>query len=120
MAQWRANNKEHIYKTNRSPKARFCNAKKSALERGKEWLLSLEEFIFLSNQPCSYCSNELGPLENYGGGLDRIDNSIGYMKTNVIPCCKICNLIRNIYLSVEETKIAVQAIIAYRKSRVAL
>lgn len=24
-------------------------------------------------------------------GLDRVDNSIGYIESNVVPCCYICN-----------------------------
>lgn len=120
MKQYRIDNHDRIYERNRTPKYRFSNARKSALERGKEWKLSLDEFMSVCDEPCFYCSNELGPIENYGGGLDRLDNSFGYELANVVPCCKVCNLIRNTHLSVEETKIAVEAIIAYRKSRVAL
>ncbi len=38
--------------------------------------------------PCSYC----GGTENIG--LDRIDNSIGHIESNVVPCCGFCNELR--------------------------
>jgi hypothetical protein len=25
-------------------------------------------------------------------GLDRVDNTLGYMLENVVPCCKTCNI----------------------------
>lgn len=39
---------------------------------------------------CQYC----GETELSKTGLDRIDNSIGYIESNVNPCCITCNLIR--------------------------
>jgi hypothetical protein len=37
-----------------------------------------------------------------GVGLDRLDNDIGYMSGNVVPCCGICNTTKNSMLSSEE------------------
>lgn len=28
-------------------------------------------------------------------GIDRVNNDIGYIKNNCIPCCKICNRAKN-------------------------
>jgi len=56
---------------------------------------------FLENiayKNCIYC----GDSENVG--CDRIDNSIGHIKTNVVPCCYTCNVVRNILFTVEEMK----------------
>jgi hypothetical protein len=36
------------------------------------------------NKPCHYCGGE-------STGLDRVDNSKGYILKNVVPCCGICN-----------------------------
>lgn len=47
-------------------------------------------------------------------GLDRIDNSKGYEPGNVVSCCNVCNTIKNKYLSLEETKAAVQLIVLIR------
>ena len=38
---------------------------------------------------CCYCNSHDGRMT-----LDRIDNSIGHIKTNVVPCCLRCNYIR--------------------------
>ena len=35
-------------------------------------------------EDCNYCT---GP----GGGLDRLDNSLGHTKANTVPCCEKCN-----------------------------
>jgi hypothetical protein len=40
---------------------------------------------------CSYCG---APACNTKIGLDRIDNTIGHMKSNVVAACVRCNLIR--------------------------
>ena len=48
---------------------------------------------------CFYC----GDKENLG--LDRIDNKIGHLKTNVVACCYICNTARNDHFTIDEMKI---------------
>lgn len=47
---------------------------------------------------CVYCgdTNRLG--------CDRIDNNIGHIKSNVVPCCYECNCARNNNFSFEEMK----------------
>lgn len=56
---------------------------------------------FLDNilfKQCSYCDSQLLI------GCDRVDNSIGHLKSNVIPCCYRCNATRNNSFSFEEMK----------------
>lgn len=118
--QWKNRHPEKEKARHLTAKARFTSAKNSAVTRGKSWDISFEDFEKLIILPCSYCNNEIGSGANYGSGLDRVDNSIDYTIANVIPCCKICNSTRNKYFTIEETKIAIQAILQYRKSRVAL
>lgn len=76
----------------------------SAKARGLAFELSKEETFALSQQPCSYCtqppSNRIlnkycqrPPL--FYSGLDRVDNTLGYLKGNVVPCCKMCNVAKN-------------------------
>lgn len=65
--------------------------------------LSLEEFIELSGQDCYYCG--VGPAVAKGhrewsayvkiNGLDRIDSSLGYVKDNVVSCCRTCNIAKS-------------------------
>lgn len=113
--KWKNKNPEKERARHLKPKARFTSAKNSAITRGKEWNISLEEFILLIEKSCYYCNNQMGAGNNYGSGLDRIDNTIHYNINNVVPCCKICNSIRNNFLTMEETKIAIDAILSYRK-----
>ena len=77
--------------------------------------LSKEEYcnIFANDPKCTYC-DEL--IRSTGSGLDRIDNSKGYQINNVLPCCGTCNDIRGNNLTVEEMKIAMAAIIKFRRA----
>lgn len=52
----------------------------------------------ITNKPCIYCQS------NHQVGADRIDNSKGHTKDNIVPCCKQCNLIRNQFFSHEGFK----------------
>jgi hypothetical protein len=65
---------------------------------------------------CHYCFSSL--LTETGIGLDRINNNLGYSLDNVLPCCGNCNKIRQDKLTVEEMKVAMSAIINYRKNLV--
>jgi hypothetical protein len=40
---------------------------------------------------CTYCG---ATREQIRIGLDRIDNTLGHLKTNVVPCCSRCNVVR--------------------------
>lgn len=51
--------------------------------------LTIDEFIFLIQQPCFHCGTTDVPI-----GLDRIDNSFGHIKGNVVPSCRACNFAR--------------------------
>ena len=50
----------------------------------------------LIKEPCIYCGDT-----NYIGA-DRLDNNIGHIKSNVVPCCVICNTARNNNFTHEE------------------
>jgi hypothetical protein len=102
-------------RSHKKPKIRFSTAKRNALKRSIEWLLTYEEFVSFIGLPCVYCENKLGTLVQSGIGLDRIDSDKGYCIGNVSPCCGICNMIKSWVLSPGETRAAVQAIIKYRE-----
>jgi hypothetical protein len=112
---WKNRHPEKERARHLKPKSRFTSAKNSAATRGKIWNITFEDFEKLILQPCYYCNNEIGSGDNYGSGLDRINNSIDYESSNVISCCKICNSTRNNYFTIEEAKIAIQAILTFRK-----
>ncbi len=61
--------------------------------------LTQEDCSMLFSQNCRYCNQ---PPSNFsqgrgsnGGifynGIDRVDNSKGYVPENCVPCCKLCN-----------------------------
>ena len=64
------------------------------------------------NKPCYYCG------DTHRIGCDRIDNSKGHTKDNVIPCCYDCNCARNDNFTVGEMKIIGRAIREVKKHRV--
>lgn len=71
----------------------------SAKRRGYEFLLIKEEFKNIITKPCIYCGSlltqEKRAKANNGTfrytGIDRYDNRKGYTVDNCVPCCKICN-----------------------------
>jgi hypothetical protein len=70
-----------------------------AKHRGFSFELTVEEFRALTKGNCAYCG--LGPVHNWAGlknrpaymcnGVDRVDNTKGYTKSNSVSCCKVCN-----------------------------
>lgn len=74
-----------------------------ASNRSLEWGLSFDEFARMISLPCHYCGSE--PMAVYKkeasrkgityNGIDRVDNSIGYLQGNVVPCCKFCNMAKS-------------------------
>ena len=99
----------------------YYNTKSSANKRGYTFDLSLSEVSFLSQLPCSYCGKEpsqvLGSFPNFlYNGIDRIDNSTGYVEGNCTPCCKLCNRMKGI-LSVDDFKEHIKTIIFFQRSR---
>lgn len=61
-----------------------------AKKAGYEWALD-DLFVFeLIKKDCSYCgAPSLWPRGR--NGIDRINSEIGYLKSNCVSCCKICN-----------------------------
>ena len=73
----------------------------NAIKRGYMFELSMDKFKELCSQPCYYCGKEpciplrVGRVKQrligYRSGIDRMDNSIGYVPSNCVPCCPVCN-----------------------------
>lgn len=71
----------------------------------KSYDISFEEFMILSLSKCNYCGSQgtetaksrASKATLSGGalklnGIDRINNSLGYIEGNVATCCKMCNI----------------------------
>jgi len=79
--------------------------KQQANLRNYDWNLSRETFIDLIQQDCTYCGTSPDKLIDVSvldeervflfNGIDRVDNSIGYIDSNVVPCCSKCNYMKN-------------------------
>lgn len=88
-----------------NPKHRMYQASHKAKQRKLSWELSVEQYTELINKLCFYCNST---LELYGTGLDRINSSLGYTLSNVVSCCRICNVMKNdltqdaFYLQIEK------------------
>jgi hypothetical protein len=75
---------------------------RNAKHCGHEVTLSFDEYKFLASQPCAYCGeppekrpSQRGRASVFASGIDRVDNSKGYTKENVVPCCTWCNRAKN-------------------------
>jgi len=71
----------------------YVQYKQNAKKRNHVFALSEEEFAEINSQPCHYCGgmNEYSRISHKGNGVDRKDNSKGYVKDNCVPCCSVCN-----------------------------
>lgn len=84
------------HKVSRIPAASnkvFLGYKHNARRKGLEFSLEFDYFLSMIQQECYYCKSPPSNI-TYGiayGGIDRIDNKVGYTIGNVVPCCQICN-----------------------------
>ena len=81
----------------------YGSYQRNAEKRGHNFDISKSLFRQLVVQPCYYCgelpSNVCKSNKNTKGvfvynGLDRIQNEIGYIPDNVVPCCSRCNYVK--------------------------
>lgn len=104
------------------------NTKKSAKKRNIEFNLDFEYFKTLVTSKCTYCGIEpnrkSNPLKHQSlseervekgeiihHGVDRINSSLGYVRSNTTSCCTTCNKAK-LTMSVEEFKTWVKRIYA--------
>lgn len=93
---------------------RYKTAIRVAARRGYQFLLTFEQFkALVANKTCNYCEGKLAELS--GTGLDRLNGDKDYTIDNVVPCCVVCNKIRNVYLTPEETKAAIRLVLEMRQ-----
>ena len=75
--------------------------KKGASERNIEWKLSNEEFSDLVHKNCHYCNDTPKKRKHDQSvnktevmGIDRLDSSKSYIIDNCVPCCTLCNFMK--------------------------
>lgn len=81
--------KRNIERRKKSPSFWFFKYRSGAKTRGFDFQLSLEDFERLWNKNCFYCNDIIPTI-----GLDRVDSKVGYLPTNIVPCCRICNTMK--------------------------
>lgn len=91
---------------------RFYSIKVNAIKRGKEFNLTKEYVVPMFRAPCHYCGDVTDSLN-----LDRLNNALGYVIGNVVPCCYRCNTIKNT-MGVNEMVIHIKKIINRMEGKV--
>ena len=89
-------NKEQILSGNskwrQTLNGRLLSYVRSAKKRNIDWNISKDEFESYWGKNCHYCGEKID-----GIGIDRIDSNIGYVTSNIVPCCYQCNIIKMDY-----------------------
>jgi hypothetical protein len=76
----------------RTVQGKFAMLCGSAKSRKIKVYISIKDFEkIIAGNACSYCQKR---LPEAGGGVDRVDNSMGYTVDNCRSCCKSCNHIK--------------------------
>lgn len=96
--------REYQRKRRKTLKGKYDRRKEWAKVRKLSFSLLYEEYILIISEPCYYCKEI-----NSTGGLDRINNKLGYSPANVLSCCSRCNYTRSDLWSVEEAKAMIKA-----------
>lgn len=89
--------KEHYGKA--SPRRVYSRYQRSASLRCQLFQLSYDEFLRMTAMRCCYCGvmpskkqvSHSGNGDYVYNGIDRVDNSKGYIAGNMVPCCETCN-----------------------------
>lgn len=91
--KWRENNPEKAHKINEknreSPHTKYKIYQMSANKRNLAFEITVEQYTSIVETPCYYCGEE-GQM-----GIDRKNNSIGYLYDNCVSSCKMCNYMKN-------------------------
>ncbi len=81
----------------------FASYRCSAKNHCRKFDLTKQQFRRLTSSPCYYCG--IAPQQKVGrkntngvyiyNGIDRVDSEKGYLSSNCVPCCKICNVAKH-------------------------
>lgn len=77
--------------------------RRNAKARCLSWELTNEQVRELTTMDCFYCGKQPSTVSDKGisqngqytyNGIDRLDNTVGYVYKNCVPCCQDCNRIK--------------------------
>lgn len=69
----------------------FWDYKSRARSKNLEFKIDLEFVRQLTSESCHYCGTP--PILYHG--MDRRDNTSGYIEQNVVACCRTCNVAKS-------------------------
>jgi hypothetical protein len=72
----------------------YIDYNRSAVKRGLSMNIQAADFKALVVQPCYYCDYF---KETEVNGIDRVNNDMGYEKSNCVPCCELCNRLKHYF-----------------------
>ena len=81
-----AYHRDYMKKYNQTLVGKYTHYKIRATKDKMEWKIDKKDFEKLWKKPCYYCGAFIETI-----GIDRINNKIGYLKNNIVPCCAWCN-----------------------------
>ena len=92
---WRDKNSEKMAEVNeRKKNSKEQNYKiyeKSAEYKNLEFAITYDDYVNIVNAECYYC----GIIQDKGfNGIDRKDQTKGYVVDNCVSCCKLCNYMK--------------------------
>lgn len=77
----------------------YLQYRSSARKRCLDFNIEENDLLRIAQEPCTYCGNIKTQVSKnwynngnfYYTGIDRVDNNIGYILSNIVSCCSICN-----------------------------
>ena len=67
----------------------FMQIRHGARHRSIPFEITEEDIRKITNQECQYCGTETTNICR--NGIDRLDNTVGYVEKNCVSCCGTCN-----------------------------
>jgi hypothetical protein len=73
---------------------------RGATKRGLSWELSKEQALTIMSKNCWFCDSVPQNCSRsatgnfFYNGIDRLDNTVGYVYSNCVACCKVCNFMK--------------------------
>lgn len=90
------NQKRTNTKYRKTLKGKYKEYEISARKRKHEFSLTFDVFSSFAGGECFWCGDKINII-----GIDRLDNKIGYVPTNCVRCCQMCNIMKS-YLSAQQ------------------
>jgi len=105
----RARERNYAAERKENIQSHYAAYRRGATLRNLVFDITIETFERIVNSPCRYCGyyNECEVI-----GIDRLDSLYGYTHGNIVPCCEVCNRMKQ-ELSVEKFTEHAKAIVAH-------